>query len=60
MKTETQNLFRVAIVGGATLKGKELKPGMPAEVFLQTGSRMAFSYFVKPLTDQFAHAFKEE
>src|SRR6266576_1991814 len=23
MKTETQNLFRVAIVGGATLKGKE-------------------------------------
>lgn len=25
MKTETPNLFRVAIVGGATLKGKELK-----------------------------------
>ncbi|MGC2698512.1 MAG: Asd/ArgC dimerization domain-containing protein [Candidatus Angelobacter sp.] len=25
MKTETQNLYRVAIVGGATLKGKELK-----------------------------------
>ena len=25
MKTETQNLFRVAVVGGATLKGKELK-----------------------------------
>jgi aspartate-semialdehyde dehydrogenase len=25
MKIETQNLFRVAIVGGATLKGKELK-----------------------------------
>lgn len=25
MKTGTQNLFRVAIVGGATLKGKELK-----------------------------------
>lgn len=25
MKTETQNLFRVAIVGGASLKGKELK-----------------------------------
>jgi aspartate-semialdehyde dehydrogenase len=25
MKTETQNLFRVAIVGAATLKGKELK-----------------------------------
>src|SRR5437867_13356746 len=25
MKTENQNLFRVAIVGAATLKGKELK-----------------------------------
>src|SRR5215467_8600386 len=25
MKTETQNLFRAAIVGAATLKGKELK-----------------------------------
>jgi aspartate-semialdehyde dehydrogenase len=25
MKTETQNLFRVAIVGGTSLKGKELK-----------------------------------
>src|ERR1051325_8176763 len=25
MKAETQNLFRVAIVGAATLKGKELK-----------------------------------
>ena len=44
----------------AKLEGKELKPGMPAEVFLQTGSRMAFSYFLKPLTDQFAHTFKEE
>ena len=33
---------------------------MPAEVFLQTGSRLAFSYFLKPLTDQFAHSFKEE
>jgi len=44
----------------AKLEGKELKPGMPAEVFLQTGSRLAFSYFLKPLTDRFAHTFKEE
>ena len=44
----------------AKLDGKALKPGMPAEVFLQTGSRMALSYFLKPLTDQFAHTFKEE
>ena len=44
----------------ARLEGKVLKPGMPAEAFLQTGSRMALSYFLKPLTDQFAHSFKEE
>jgi HlyD family secretion protein len=44
----------------AKLEGKALKPGMPAEAFLQTGARIALSYFLKPLTDQFAHTFKEE
>jgi HlyD family secretion protein len=44
----------------ARLEGRELKPGMPAEAFLQTGSRMALSYFLKPLTDQLAHSFREE
>ena len=41
------------------LPGRELIPGMPAEVQVQTGSRTALSYFLKPLADQFAKAFKE-
>ena len=37
----------------------KLKPGMPAEVFIQTGSRTALSYLLKPLTDQIMRAFRE-
>lgn len=36
-----------------------LKPGMPVEVFVQTGSRTPINYLLKPLSDQMAHAFKE-
>ena len=38
----------------------KLIPGMPAEVFVQTGARTALSYLIKPLTDQFSHAMREE
>ncbi len=41
------------------LDGKALKPGMPAEVFIQTGARTALSYLLKPLTDQIAYTFRE-
>nr|WP_298688597.1 HlyD family type I secretion periplasmic adaptor subunit [uncultured Dongia sp.] len=37
-----------------------LVPGMPAEVYVQTGQRSVLSYFVKPLTDQLARTFREE
>jgi HlyD family secretion protein len=37
-----------------------LVPGMPVEVFIETGSRTALSYFLKPLTDQFARAFRDQ
>ncbi|TIT41802.1 MAG: HlyD family efflux transporter periplasmic adaptor subunit, partial [Mesorhizobium sp.] len=36
----------------------ELKPGMPAEVFLRTGERTVLSYLLKPLTDQASRAFR--
>jgi len=36
----------------------KLRPGMPAEAFIQTGSRSMLSYLFKPLTDQFARAFR--
>jgi HlyD family secretion protein len=38
----------------------KLIPGMPAEVFVQTGEREVLSYLVKPLRDQLARAFKEK
>ncbi len=41
------------------LGGEELRPGMPAEVFIQTGSRTAISYLLKPLTSQVKRAFRE-
>lgn len=37
-----------------------LVPGMPAEIYVQTGSRSVLSYFVKPLTDQLERTFREE
>jgi HlyD family secretion protein len=36
-----------------------LKPGMPAEAFIQTEARTPLSYFLKPLADQIAHALRE-
>lgn len=41
------------------LGGEELRPGMPAEVFIQTGSRTAISYLLKPLSEQVERAFRE-
>ena len=37
----------------------KLVPGMPVEVFMQTGDRNVLSYLMKPLTDQLARAFRE-
>ena len=38
---------------------QRLVPGMPAEVFIQTTPRTAFSYLIKPISDQFARALRE-
>lgn len=35
----------------------QLKTGMPAEVYVETGSRTMLSYLTKPLRDQFSRAF---
>lgn len=42
------------------LKGLELLPGMPVEVFVSTGARTALTYISKPITDQFNRAFRDE
>ncbi|MBE9475545.1 MAG: HlyD family type I secretion periplasmic adaptor subunit [Proteobacteria bacterium] len=38
----------------------ELLPGMPVEAFLKTAERSTFTYLVKPVTDYFNKAFREE
>lgn len=37
----------------------ELKPGMPAELFISVGDRSLISYIFKPLRDQFERAFRD-
>jgi HlyD family secretion protein len=44
----------------AKLEGQELVAGMPVEVFIQTGERTPFNYLVKPITDYFNRAMREE
>lgn len=44
----------------AKLDGLALLPGMPAEVFINTGERRALTYFVKPFTDSVARTFRDE
>lgn len=42
------------------LEGLELRPGMPAEVFVNTGERTALSYLLKPLADGLARAMRDD
>ena len=41
----------------ARLGEVDLVSGMPAELFIETGSRSMLSYLTKPLADQFSRAF---
>jgi HlyD family secretion protein len=41
------------------LAGEQLVSGMPAEVFMQTGSRTMLSYLFKPIMEQLGRAFVE-
>jgi HlyD family secretion protein len=42
------------------LAGLQLVAGMPAEVFMQTGSRTMMNYLLKPIGDQMRRAFVEQ
>jgi HlyD family secretion protein len=42
------------------LKGVELYPGMPAEMLIVGGERLAIDYFISPITDGFRRSFVEE
>jgi HlyD family secretion protein len=41
------------------LGSRVLMPGMPVQVFLQTGQHTALTYLTKPFTDYFSRAFRE-
>ena len=41
------------------LGGLQLVSGMPADVFLETGSRTMLSYLLKPMQDQLQRTFNE-
>ena len=41
------------------LAGFRPTPGMPADVYLQTGERTFFEYIMRPVFDSFSRAFRE-
>ncbi|HEX8058192.1 MAG TPA: HlyD family type I secretion periplasmic adaptor subunit [Novosphingobium sp.] len=64
VNAETKQSFydvRIRIDAAELKRNPELvlKPGMPAEVFIQTGSRPMITYLTKPLADQMSRAFKD-
>ena len=58
-----QNYFAIRVsIDAKALKENpiiQLQPGMPAEIFVETGDRTMLSYVTKPLRDQFARAFRD-
>jgi HlyD family secretion protein len=60
-ETHTNSVFYVARIRPDESQRAKLAllPGMPVEAFIATGERTALSYLVKPVTDQFARAFRE-
>jgi protease secretion system membrane fusion protein len=42
------------------LQGADIKPGMPVEVFVKTGSRSLLSYLFKPILDRARTSLTEE
>lgn len=52
--------LRIATGELAKLEGKRLKPGMPAEAFIQTAARSPLSYLLRALLDQINHAMRED
>src|SRR5262245_27978230 len=58
--TQSNSVFYVVRIRPEGVpKSVKLVPGMPVEAFIATGQRTALSYLVKPITDQFARAFRE-
>jgi HlyD family secretion protein len=50
---------RLDQLGSGSDPNFKAKPGMPAEVYIQTGERTFFQYLMKPVTDSMNRAFRE-
>lgn len=46
--------------GMEKLKGLEVRPGMPVDVFVKTGERSFMSYLLKPVVDRLQNALSQE
>lgn len=59
-----QNYFKIRVKLDSAELAKAIKvplvPGMPVEIFVQTGSRSILSFLTKPARDQLSHAMREE
>lgn len=68
VRDEASGLFhyivRIALTrdndGLAALGDRQLLPGMPAEIFIETDSRTILSFLIKPLTDHWERALREQ
>jgi HlyD family secretion protein len=56
---QANSVFYVVRIRPEVQENMKLVPGMPVEAFISGGERTALSYLVKPVTDQFARAFRE-
>jgi HlyD family secretion protein len=45
--------------GEAARLGKTLRPGMPVQIYLETGRHTPLAYLMKPFTDYFSRALRE-
>lgn len=59
---ETQHAYYLARVrmDAKNIDGLKLYPGMPAEVFIETGERTVLEYLAGPLSDMIAHSWREQ
>lgn len=51
--------IEVTAEGKTSLKGRDLQPGMPADVVVKTGERSMLNYMVRPLLRHLSDALKE-
>lgn len=51
---------QVAPEGVEILKGLQVRPGMPVDVFVKTGERSLMSYLLKPIVDRLQNSLSQE